>query len=150
MRVANGRVDIGAYEAQPNAPSSADFDGDDDVDGHNFLRWQHGLGREAPFAVKSDGDADNDRDVDADDLAVWKPQFGNPPPAESALAASALPSFSDLGSAVAETRIPVAEKPHNSADDDVFAAGDFTQLFATSGADDHDAPRRSYRPRRRR
>jgi hypothetical protein len=76
-RVSNGTIDIGAYEVQPIAPPSADFDRDGIVDGRDFLAWQRGFGIEAPSAVKSNGDADNDRDVDAVDLAVWKTQFGS-------------------------------------------------------------------------
>jgi hypothetical protein len=72
-RIVNGRIDIGAFEVQ--APS-ADFDGDGDVDGRDFLAWQRGYGTSAPTAVKSNGDADNDLDVDGNDLVVWRGQYG--------------------------------------------------------------------------
>ncbi len=77
-RVADGdgtpgaRIDIGAYEAQVNP--SADFDGDGDVDGRDFLAWQRGFG--TPNAVRADGDSDNDADVDGSDLAAWQGQYG--------------------------------------------------------------------------
>ncbi|WP_428305020.1 choice-of-anchor Q domain-containing protein [Lacipirellula sp.] len=78
-RVIGGRIDIGAFEVQPVAPPSADFDGDGSIDGRDFLAWQRGFGIATPSAVKANGDADNDRDVDAADLAIWKTQFGAPP-----------------------------------------------------------------------
>jgi predicted outer membrane repeat protein len=64
--------DIGAYEAQV-APS-ADFDGDGDVDGRDFLAWQRGFG--TSNAVKADGNSDDDQDVDDSDLSVWQIQYG--------------------------------------------------------------------------
>ena len=53
----------------------ADFDRDNDVDGHDFLRWQRGLGI-AAGAVKSNGDANGDHGVNAADLAIWRQEFG--------------------------------------------------------------------------
>jgi hypothetical protein len=53
-----------------------DFDGDGDVDGNDFLRWQQNLGRPALTAEASQGDADGDRDVDAADLATWRTNHG--------------------------------------------------------------------------
>jgi CSLREA domain-containing protein len=83
-RLVNGRIDIGAYEVQ--APS-ADFDGDGDVDGRDFLLWQRGFGTPAPTAIKSQGDADNDLDVDGADLGVWRLAYGTVPgPLVAALA----------------------------------------------------------------
>jgi hypothetical protein len=122
-------------------PSPADFNGDGNVNGDDFLRWQRGLGTESPFASKLDGDADNDRDVDADDLAVWKSQFGNPTPA----AELAITTFS---SPSVEISIPVLEKRDKIATDAVFAAGDFTRLFAAP-SEAGVSGSRNYRPRRR-
>lgn len=70
QRVFGGRIDIGAYEAQP---PKADFDGDHDVDGNDFLIWQVGFGVGAAHA---EGDADGDMDVDAVDLAIWEAEYG--------------------------------------------------------------------------
>lgn len=72
-RIVGGRIDMGAFEA---GAVSANFDGDEDVDGHDFLRWQRGVGTEAPDALNFDGDADLDRDIDGADLAVWRSQYG--------------------------------------------------------------------------
>ncbi len=64
--------DLGAFEFSVEPPS-ADFDGDDDIDGSDFLAWQRGLG--TSNANKPDGDADHDQDVDSDDLGIWQNQF---------------------------------------------------------------------------
>jgi hypothetical protein len=53
---------------------SADFDGDLDVDGADFLRLQRGLGK--VDARQINGDADGSRTVDGDDLAAWRSQWG--------------------------------------------------------------------------
>ncbi len=52
---------------------SANFDGDNDVDGEDFLIWQRGFGGPGGF---SQGDANNDGNVDGDDLAIWEAQYG--------------------------------------------------------------------------
>ncbi len=69
------------------APSdNADFDGDGDVDGADFLAWQRGLGITSG-ATHAQGDADGNGSVNAADLAVWKSSFG----AAAAPAAGAVP-----------------------------------------------------------
>ncbi|MDZ4658726.1 MAG: hypothetical protein SH868_14215 [Bythopirellula sp.] len=53
-------------------PDSADFDGDGDVDGRDFLAWQRGA-----------GDANGDGTTNHLDLAIWQTQYGtinDPPP----------------------------------------------------------------------
>lgn len=52
----------------------ADFDGDGDVDGGDFVAWQRGAGLAAP--TPSQGDANGNGAVDGADLAVWRRQFG--------------------------------------------------------------------------
>ncbi len=56
---------------------NADFDGDGDVDGADFLTWQRNFGT---GTLPSQGDAQHDGDVDRFDLEVWQAQYGNPPP----------------------------------------------------------------------
>ncbi|MBX3427455.1 MAG: hypothetical protein KF688_17380 [Pirellulales bacterium] len=58
--------------APPSA--DADFNGDELVDGGDFLIWQRGFG--AQGAMLSQGDATGDFQVDAADLAAWLQQFG--------------------------------------------------------------------------
>ncbi len=55
------------------ADPNADFDGDSDVDGTDFLTWQRNY---ESGTSPSQGDADFDADVDGDDLSVWEAQFG--------------------------------------------------------------------------
>jgi hypothetical protein len=59
---------------------SADFNGDEIVDGQDLLVWQRGLGLSAQTGI-ANGDANRDGTVDADDLLVWKNQFGTNPAA---------------------------------------------------------------------
>jgi hypothetical protein len=55
----------------------ADFDGDGDIDGRDFLIWQRGFGLTGQ-ENNSLGDANGDGDVDADDLAIWQTQYAQP------------------------------------------------------------------------
>ena len=55
--------------------NSADFDGDDDVDGADLLIWQRGNGMIGQ-TDNSNGDANGDGVVDNLDLAKWQNQFG--------------------------------------------------------------------------
>jgi len=52
----------------------ADFDGDLDVDGSDFLTWQRTLGMTSALQVH--GDADRDRQIGAGDLGAWRDEFG--------------------------------------------------------------------------
>ena len=54
---------------------SADFDGNNIVDGTDFLIWQRGFGL-SNQASNSSGDANDDGLVDASDLLVFNEQFG--------------------------------------------------------------------------
>jgi autotransporter-associated beta strand protein len=65
---------------------NADFDGDGDVDGADFLTWQRGLGGPGGLAQ---GDANGDSTVNAADLGIWTSQFGTGAP--SVRAAAAIP-----------------------------------------------------------
>lgn len=56
------------------APENADFDGDGDVDGADFLALQRGLGI-ATGAMLSQGDANGDGAVDSSDIDVWQLQY---------------------------------------------------------------------------
>ncbi|MBN1853320.1 MAG: hypothetical protein JW829_11370 [Pirellulales bacterium] len=49
---------------------SADFDGDGDVDGDDFLVWQ------SSFSNNAGGDSDFDGDSDGNDFLLWQRQFG--------------------------------------------------------------------------
>ncbi len=57
--------------------ANADFDGDNDIDGGDFLAWQAGFGTQNGTALLGDGDANGDGNVDGADLAVWQGQYGS-------------------------------------------------------------------------
>ena len=79
--VANNGTQINGFrefEFTISAANTADFDGDGDVDGRDFLAWQRGFAK--PAATPADGDADNDDDVDGADLVVWQDQYGTSGP----------------------------------------------------------------------
>jgi autotransporter-associated beta strand protein len=63
--------------------NDADFDGDGDVDGGDFLTWQRGNGQPGDLA---DGDANGDDVVNAADLAIFQTQFGTAGGAAPAIA----------------------------------------------------------------
>jgi hypothetical protein len=71
----------------------ADFDGDGDVDGRDFLIWQRGFGL-TEQENKSLGDANGDGNVDAGDLAVWQTQYAEP--SELAATQTAVPEPGSL------------------------------------------------------
>jgi hypothetical protein len=75
-------------------PANANFDGDADVDGQDFLAWQRGFGL-AGVATPADGDANLDLNVNGIDFNIWKDQFGEPLPP-----AAAVPEPSTAGLAV--------------------------------------------------
>jgi autotransporter-associated beta strand protein len=72
-----GSIVVGAEE-------DADFDGDGDVDGADFLTWQRNVSL-TTGADLEDGDANGDDAVDGDDLAIWEGQFGTATAAASAV-----------------------------------------------------------------
>lgn len=67
--------------------SDADFDGDSDIDGADFLTWARGFGSTGE-TDNSNGDADGDGTVGATDLAAFQAQFGTTP---SLFAATSVP-----------------------------------------------------------
>jgi hypothetical protein len=83
----NTGAPIAAGDQGPHGPASADFDGDGDVDGQDFLTWQKGLGTTGS-ATEATGDADGDLAVNRNDLRVWKSRFGS---AAAVAAAAAIP-----------------------------------------------------------
>jgi hypothetical protein len=73
--------------------NNADFNGDNVVDGKDFLIWQRGFGLTGQ-PNKSTGDANGDGNVNAADLTIWKSKFGGPP---AEVAVSAVPEPATLG-----------------------------------------------------
>jgi len=73
---------------------SADFDGDLDVDGADFLTWQRNVGK-ATGALQIQGDANQDGAINATDLTLVRAQFG-----------SSLATFPGVPSVPASTGVP--------------------------------------------
>jgi hypothetical protein len=71
--------------------ADADFDGDNDVDGNDFLIWQRNLN---VGTTQPQGDANGDHAVNADDLALWRDAFGQ---SGAAPTAGGVPEPSTLG-----------------------------------------------------
>lgn len=71
----NGFFYLGAMDITSSGVMTGDFDGDDDVDGADFLAWQAGFGINEG-ATLSQGDANGDGAVNAADLAIWESQYG--------------------------------------------------------------------------
>jgi hypothetical protein len=72
--------------------NNADFNGDNVVDGADFLIWQKGFGTGNNLAS---GDANGDLAVDGLDLGVWKTQFGTDP-TPAVIAVGAVPEPTTL------------------------------------------------------
>jgi hypothetical protein len=78
-------VGVGFYIGDDGAVDDAsliktipgDFDGDDDVDGADFITWQINYPKSSNASLFN-GDADGDRDVDGADLAIWGANFPSP------------------------------------------------------------------------
>jgi hypothetical protein len=76
-RVANGddipeaRIDIGAFEWQPN-PLIGDYSYSGAVDAADYIVWRKTLGSTNDLRADGDGDAD----VDQEDYVVWRANFG--------------------------------------------------------------------------
>lgn len=74
-------MDFLSYQVGVIAPTAApvenaDFDGDGDVDGRDFLIWQRGFNIGTTAAQ---GDANGDNMVNGSDLQIWQDQFGTNP-----------------------------------------------------------------------
>ncbi|MCH7750619.1 MAG: S8 family serine peptidase [Planctomycetes bacterium] len=87
-----GKLDIlAALDELHGVPDSADFNGDNLVDGSDFLTWQRNAGTVGPMATHANGDANGDDQINAADLVVWELQYGSAPPL-AAIAAVPEPS----------------------------------------------------------
>jgi hypothetical protein len=71
MRVYGGRIDIGAFEAQPN-PLAGDYNFDTVVDTADYVLWRHTRG--LTNDLRTDGNGDGV--VDDADRLVWRANFG--------------------------------------------------------------------------
>ena len=118
--LADWEAEYGTNESQPPvAIETADFDGDGDSDGFDFLTWQLGFGKEGN-ATLADGDANADGNVDSADLAVWESEFGGG--AGTVAAATSAQQFAPL---------PVEQSGSTTVDNSSMALG--PQVVKSSG-----------------
>ena len=76
-----------AASAALTAGGTGDFNGDQDVDGSDFLALQRNFGKEAG-AQLAQGDSNGDGRVNATDVGAWKGAFGNNSATAMAIASS--------------------------------------------------------------
>jgi hypothetical protein len=88
---------------------TADFDGDGDIDGRDFLIWQRGFSLVAT-ATRGDGDANGDGTVDEADLLVWQEQYGQATGGLTAVAAVPEPSSTGLAVVLAGLLVASARR----------------------------------------
>ncbi|HEY3394717.1 MAG TPA: choice-of-anchor Q domain-containing protein [Lacipirellulaceae bacterium] len=75
VRVAQGRIDIGAVELQDPLPALlGDYNTNGVVDAADYVIWRKTLGSIVPTYTCADGDGDGA--VDQDDCAIWRAHFG--------------------------------------------------------------------------
>jgi hypothetical protein len=88
---------LAAYSSVPAGDRPGDYDGNDVVDGNDFLLWQRGLGS-AAAPVGSGADGNRDGIVDAYDLGVWRANSGRVAAAgvEAAIAPAVIASTSGV------------------------------------------------------
>jgi hypothetical protein len=83
---------------------NADFNGDGQVDGADFLVWQRGNG--GPGGA-TQGDANGDSIVNGDDLAIWQSHYGG---TSAAQVAAAVPEPTTAALAVLPIGVLLAAK----------------------------------------
>ena len=86
----------GVYDGTVTYAAAArpgDYDGDNDIDGADFLLWQRTFGSTTQLAADGSGNGV----IDADDLAIWKETFGQP---AAAAAIGVVPEPETLGLAM--------------------------------------------------
>jgi hypothetical protein len=74
LRVYGGRIDIGAFEVQPNV-LWGDYNGDGFVNAADFTLWRNTTGMSVPAGTGADGNTDGL--IDGRDYDVWKANYGS-------------------------------------------------------------------------
>jgi hypothetical protein len=125
-RILGGRIDAGAFESSLTS-LTADFDGDNDVDGGDYIIWQQHAGLNAG-ATRAQGDANGDGAVNSDDLAAWKSQFG-----AIGSEAAVAPAITSVGQAPAAVALVAQTGGATPATDPARDASDDVSELAGSG-----------------
>jgi hypothetical protein len=85
--VYGGRIDIGAFEVQPDPPAG-DYNYDNVVDAADFVVWRKFLGTSNDMP-----DGDDDGVVDQADGDIWSENYGASTPVEAAAEAALAPAL---------------------------------------------------------
>jgi predicted outer membrane repeat protein len=73
-RIYGGRIDIGAFEVQPEGVLFGDYNLDGVVDTGDYTVWRNGMGMSVPAGRGADGNGDGL--VDLQDYTLWKANYG--------------------------------------------------------------------------
>jgi ELWxxDGT repeat protein len=112
--------------SNPGFRYGGDYNGDNSVNGSDFLIWQRQLGKLAS-APGAGADGSGDGAVSTVDFVIWTENFGRPQPLPVTLTLTC--AEQDAVEKAAETeRTPSANAAGIA--DAVFASGDFTALFS--------------------
>ena len=138
LRVADGDgngsavIDMGSLEVQATTTANADFDGDNDIDGSDFLAWQRGASKTSGVTL-SDGDANGDGNVDLQDLTTWQFQFGGVAPQAAGLASAQQPlaAIADRANLI---DLAIAVELNNAEATDADLASVLQPTFAAEGS----------------
>jgi hypothetical protein len=134
----NGTHGKELWVVRPEAPPAGDYNNDGRVDGADFLVWQRGYGS-AATPPGSGADGDGDGTIAGGDLAVWKGSYGAAAVVAEAMAASDAPpsvAAALMASEEFEDDALDSDAPQATARDRIFAAGDFSLLYATGSEQD--------------
>jgi hypothetical protein len=123
------------------APATADFDGDGDVDGRDFLTWQRGYGM-TTGATLAHGDSNADGDVDGDDLATWQETYGQPVEPFAEIAATSDSGEADSPSGLALMFALPSTDVGLLADEAILGETNSGEQVASDRVFDHWAPPR--------
>jgi hypothetical protein len=74
-RVYGGRIDIGAFEVQPDGVLLGDYNNDGSVNSADYSVWRNASGASVPPGTSADGNGDGL--IDRRDYDLWKANFGS-------------------------------------------------------------------------
>jgi hypothetical protein len=81
-------IQVESQFAAITPPQTPDFDGDEDVDGSDFLIWQRGFGAAGDLSL---GDASGNGQVDEVDYLIWESRWGRQPIEPPGMVGAAVP-----------------------------------------------------------
>ena len=134
--IPEARIDIGAFEWQPN-PLAGDYNYSGVVDSADYVLWRKTRGSTDDLRADGDGDAD----VDQDDYAVWRANFGatSPAPEMAAIAVESRQPAASPGVSAFTGRPPVTAGIHESVSARPRSAAVRRRVLGETNADNDTA-----------